>query len=91
MLGESAEIEQTVDVQFDEFSGARAFQELKGREGIRTEVLPLPVSEFFQHVSLWGQDILVLPCRGKAVLKLLKVNARPWLGIIRVGGEADGH
>ena len=52
MLGESAEIEQTVDVQFDEFSGARAFQELKGREGVRTEVLPLPVSEFFQHVSL---------------------------------------
>ena len=54
MLGESAEVEQTVDVQFDEFGRARTFQELKGGEGIRTEVLPLPVFEFFQHVSLWG-------------------------------------
>lgn len=52
MLGESAEVEQTVDVQFDEFGRARTFQELKGGEGIRTEVLPLPVFEFFQHVSL---------------------------------------
>ena len=68
MLGESAEVEQTVDVQFDKFGRAWAFQELKGGEGVRTEVLPLPVFEFFQHVSVWGQEILLLPSRGKAFL-----------------------